>query len=144
MDDTNDLRSSDRLHLIFSFRSVMQVLANIVDMRIDLKIEMSRIQQKITKIEESLEELLKRSSSHEVAGVPALPGPPAECGPSDAVVRVAASLPRPEHPVEKPQERSTDEASEDQCHEPSVATETITVPLPPPSDVVPSGTSAEP
>lgn len=72
----------------------LQVLANIVDMRIDLKIEMSRIQQKITKIEESLEELLKRSGSQPTTGLPALPDPAsAESVTTEATARAPESQP---------------------------------------------------
>ncbi|XP_003738588.1 potassium voltage-gated channel protein eag-like [Galendromus occidentalis] len=54
-----------------------QVLANLVDMRIDLKMELGRIHQKITKIDHSLEEFLHRQPGAP-PGRPALPHPGSE------------------------------------------------------------------
>lgn len=50
------------------------MLANLVDMRIDLKMELGRIHQKITKIDHSLEEFLRRQPGAS-PGRPALPHP---------------------------------------------------------------------
>ncbi|XP_022710419.1 potassium voltage-gated channel protein eag-like, partial [Varroa jacobsoni] len=106
---------ASRLHTEYQ-----QVLTNIVDMRVDLKIEMSRIQQKITKIEESLEELLRRSNN-QLAFLPALTGPSAtERGPPDVSVRANAPLSSAEleRPIDKPQEAPKERALGDANTEP--------------------------
>lgn len=68
-------------------RDYQQLLANLMDMRVDLKMEIQRLHTKVSRIDDHLMELLKSVSSPSGSSSLALPSPRAE-GPPEVVMDV--------------------------------------------------------